>query len=117
MAFPHLEEGPLVEETVLINNEDWKKTKNIIIIQEGKGKELQQRDFLSFEQFQPQYEGLGYDGSRQLRPELAKIRGLGKDGIVSAGEKLAFLKHLKKTYDKTGALPSARNKKYTTTLR
>ena len=48
---------------------------------------------------------MGYDGNRQLRPELAKIRGLGKDGIVSAGEKLAFLKHLKKTYDKTGALP------------
>ena len=102
MAFPHLEEDPLFEETVLINNEDWKKiqalqekTKNISIIKKGKGKELQQKDFLSFEQFQPQYEGLGYDGNRQLRPELAKIRGLGKDGIVSTGEKLAFLKHLK----------------------
>ena len=66
MAFPHLEEDPLFEETALINNEDWKKiqalqekTKNINIIQNGKGKELQQRDFLSFEQFQPQYEGLG----------------------------------------------------------
>ena len=112
MAFPYLEKDPLFEETVLINNEDWKKiqalqekAKNISIIQKGKGKELQQRDFLSFEQFQPQYEGLGYDGNRQLRPELAKIRGLGKDGIVSAGEKLAFLKHLKKTYDKTGVLP------------
>ena len=50
----------------------------------GKGKKLRQRDFLSFEQLRPQYEGLGYNDTKQLRPELAKIRGLGNDGIVSA---------------------------------